>query len=68
MTNDRFIKRLTRTHLEKIFRWCPSYEVERISSYHKKKDGGVLAMFDGQEAEAFLYYQKESRDVGSASI
>ena len=63
MTNDRFIKRLTRTHLEKIFRWCPSYEVERISSYHKKKDGGVLAMFVGQEAEAFLYYQKESKDV-----
>lgn len=63
MLKDRFIKRLTRHHLEGIFRWCPLYEVERISSYHNKTNCGVLAMFSEQDAEAFLYYQKESKDV-----
>lgn len=63
MTNDRFIKRLTRNHLEKIFRWCPLFQVDRILYYHKNVGSGVLAMFFGQEAEAYLYYREFSKDM-----
>ena len=54
MLKDRFIKRLTRHHLEGIFRWCPSYEVERISSYHNKTNCGVLVTL---QKKAFEYLE-----------
>ena len=63
MEMERFIKRPTTKHLEKLFLWCPSYEVDRILWHHNLEYGGVLAVFTGKDAVAYLYYRELSKDV-----
>lgn len=63
MAEERFITRLSKSHLESIFSWCPPYEKERILNHNKPSVGGAMAMFIGQEAVAYLYYRELSRDV-----
>lgn len=61
MSKERFIKRPTKQHLESIFSWCPTYEAERIQWHCGHKDRGVLALFDDQQAIAYLYYRELSK-------
>ena len=53
--------RPTKQHLESIFSWCPDYEVERIQWHCGSKDRGVLALLDGQQPIAYLYYRVLSK-------
>ena len=61
MNKERFIKRPTKQHLDSIFSWCPKYEVERIQWHLGHKDRGVLALINGQQTIAYLYYRELSK-------